>query len=137
MLAAVTLGDAWEQHARQWIAWSRTPNHDGFWEGTWPALRSVLGPPGELVVEIGSGEGRVLQGLQSLGHTVVGIEQSRTLARAARETDPAVPVVRADATCLPVRDAQAGMVVACMVLHDVDDLKATLREAARVLKPGG
>jgi SAM-dependent methyltransferase len=133
----VTLGDAWEEHAQEWIAWARTAEHDGFWEGTWPALRAVLGPPGELTVEIGCGEGRAGRELVALGHTVIGIEQSPTLVRAARDADPPLNVMRGDAGRLPFPDAIAGTVVACMALQDVDDLRATTTEAARVLRPGG
>jgi SAM-dependent methyltransferase len=133
----VTLGDAWEEHAQDWIRWARAPGHDGFWEGTWPALQSLLGPPEGLVVEIGCGEGRVGRGLLALGHPVVGVEQSATLARAARDADPPLTVVRGDAARLPFADAVADTVVACMSLHDVDDLNATLADAARVLRTGG
>jgi SAM-dependent methyltransferase len=133
----VTLGQAWEHHAQDWIVWARTEGHDGFWGGTWPALRAVLGPPGELVVEIGCGEGRVGRELLALGHTVVGIEQSPTLARAARDADLRLTVLRADASRLPLGDAIAGTVVACMSLHDIDDLRGTIAEAARVLRAGG
>jgi SAM-dependent methyltransferase len=133
----VTLGDAWERHANEWIVWARTESHDGFRDGTWPALRALLGPPGELVVEIGCGEGRVGRALLALGHTVVGVEQSATLARAARDARPPLGVVRGDASRLPVADDIAGTVVACMSLHDVDDLHATITEAARVLRNGG
>jgi SAM-dependent methyltransferase len=134
----MSLGDAWEQHAHEWIAWARTSQHDGFQEGTWPQLRSVLPPPDGLVIEIGCGEGRVARQLTSLGHRVVGVELSSTLARAARSHDDVpVTVVQADASRLPMADAVATMVVACMSLHDVDDLSATVAEAARLLIPGG
>jgi hypothetical protein len=29
---AVTLRDAWEAEARNWIAWARTPDHDSYWQ---------------------------------------------------------------------------------------------------------
>lgn len=129
---------AWEEHAQEWIAWARTPGHDGFWEGTWPELRAVLPPPGGLVVEIGCGEGRVGRALQELGHRVVGVERSATLARAARQhTDTPLAVIQANAARLPLGDATASTVVACMSLHDVDDLRSTVAEIARVLRPGG
>jgi SAM-dependent methyltransferase len=133
----VTLGEAWEQHAQEWIAWARTAGHDGFWEGTWPALRAILGPPGKLVVEIGSGEGRVGRELLALGHRVVGVEQSPTLVRAAHDAEPPLDLLRADATRLPFADAVAGTVVACMSLHDIDDLHGAIGEAARVVRVGG
>jgi SAM-dependent methyltransferase len=133
----MTLSSAWEQHAQEWIVWARTPNHDGFWAGTWPELRAVLPPPGGLVVEIGCGEGRVGRALLELGHTVVGVERSATLARAARHASVPLMATQADAARLPIGDALASTVVACMSLHDVDDLRATVDEAARVLRPGG
>jgi SAM-dependent methyltransferase len=133
----VTLGDAWEQHAQEWIVWARTEEHDGFWGGTWPALRATLGPPGELVIEIGCGEGRVSRELLALGHRVVGIEQSPTLASAARGANPPLSVLRGDASSLPFAEASVGTVVACMSLQDVDDLPGAISEAARVLRRGG
>lgn len=130
--------NAWEEHAQEWIVWARTPGHDGFWEGTWPELRAVLPPPGGLVVEIGCGEGRVGRALQELGHTVVGVERSATLARAARQhANVPLAIIQADAARLPIGDATASTVVACMSLHDVDDLRSTVEEVARVLRPGG
>ena len=38
---------------------------------------------------------------------------------------------------LPSRSAAASLVVACMSLHDIDDLASAVREAARVLRRGG
>jgi SAM-dependent methyltransferase len=133
----VTLGDAWEEHADEWIAWARTSSHDGFAAGTWPELQAVLPPAGGLTIEIGCGEGRVGRELLRLGHRVVGIEQSPTLARAARQAEPPIPVLRADAAALPVADGVASLVVACMSLLDIDDLDMAVKEAARVLRPRG
>jgi SAM-dependent methyltransferase len=133
----MTLAEAWEQHAQEWIVWARTPNHDGFWEGTWPELRTILPQPAGPVVDVGCGEGRVGRQLAALGYTVVGVERSATLARAARRAQPPLAVTQADTARLPIGDALVSTVVACMALHDVDDLRATVTEAARVLRPGG
>jgi len=135
----VSIGDAWEQHAPNWIAWARTSSHDLFATGTWPELRAVLPAPtaDDLVLEIGCGEGRVGRELERLGHRVVGIELSATLARAAKEAEPSFAIARADAAALPIIDAAVTVVVACMALQDIDDLEAAVCEAARVLRPGG
>ena len=133
----MSLSDAWESHAANWIVWAGTVDHDAFWRGTWPELQTVLPDPGGLVIEIGCGEGRVARELSGLGHRVVGVERSVTLANAARGATPPATVVRADASRLPFPDMTADTVVACMSLHDVDDLDGTVREAARVLRPGG
>ena len=54
----VTLADAWEENARDWMAWARAPMHDGFWDGTWPALRELLPEPDGPVLDLGCSEGR-------------------------------------------------------------------------------
>jgi SAM-dependent methyltransferase len=134
----VTLGEAWEAHADDWIRWARTSGHDEFWDGTWPELEAVLPPPSDgLVVEVGCGEGRVGRKLLEQGRLVLGIELSATLSRACRTGDPPLSVVQADAAHLPLADAAAASVVACMSLLDVDDLTGAVAEAARILRPGG
>ena len=133
----MSLGDAWEQHADEWITWARTSRHDGFESGTWPELRALLPPAEGLVVEIGCGEGRVARALMAIGHRVIGIELSPTLAHAAHHTDPPVTVVRADGAAVPLADGIARLVVACMSLQDIDDMSTTVAEAARILQTGG
>jgi SAM-dependent methyltransferase len=46
-------------------------------------------------------------------------------------------VTQADAAALPVEDGASDLVVSFMVLINVDDLEGVVREAARVLEPGG
>ena len=133
----MSLADAWEANAGEWIAWARSPDHDEFWDGTWPELRAVLPEPAGLTIDVGCGEGRASRRLMAAGHTVVAVERSPTLARAARSGTPRVNVVRGDAAALPFQDGSAGVVMACMVLQDVDDLDRTSTEIARVLRPGG
>ena len=133
----MSLADAWEAHARQWITWARAVGFDGFWDGTWPALRSVLPIHDGLTVEVGCGEGRVGRHLAGLGHNVVAVERSPTLARAALDGDPPVRVALADAASLPLASGSSSLVVACMVLQDVDDLGGSVTEIGRVLRGGG
>jgi SAM-dependent methyltransferase len=134
----VSLAESWEQHAAEWIAWARTSEHDGFWDGTWPALRQLLpAPTGGAVLDLGCGEGRAGRELLNLGHRVIGADRSATLARAAAAARPALPVVIADAAALPFGDHSTDLVVACMSLLDVDDFPGTVREIGRILRPGG
>ena len=135
----VTLSSAWESHADQWIAWARTSSHDGFWQGTWPALRAMLPEPGPgPVIDVGCGEGRGSRELLTLGfRRVIGVEYSPTLAAAAAADSPGVAVLRADGARLPIADGCAELVLASMSLLDMDDLPAAVREVGRVLKPGG
>ncbi len=132
-----TLREAWEANARDWIRWAREPGHDSYWRYHRDAFFALLPPPGALTLDVGCGEGRVTRDLKARGHRVIGIDGSPTLVDAARAEDPGGEYFVADATALPVDAAVADLVVAFMVLHDVDDLDATVYECARSLQPGG
>jgi ubiquinone/menaquinone biosynthesis C-methylase UbiE len=133
----MSLADAWESHASEWIVWARASEFDGFWTGTWPELQKVLPPPEGLTVDLGCGEGRGARKLAEAGHRVVGFERSPTLAAAAGSAVPPVAVAQADATALPLPDGCARLVVASMVLQDLDDLDSAINEVARVLADRG
>jgi len=133
----VSLRDAWEAEARNWIAWARTPGHDSYWLFHRDVFLPSLPPAPCRVVDVGCGEGRLPRDLKRLGYEVVGIDASPTLVAAAREADPAGRYEVADAAAIPLPDASADLVTAFMSLQDVDDIDAALREIARVLVPGG
>lgn len=133
----MSLRDLWEAHATQWIPWARTPGHDSYWRFHRDAFLTLLPPPGQLTVDAGCGEGRLTRDLQARGHRTVGVEPSPTLLAAAREADPAGDYREGAAEALPLGDGAADLVVAFMVLQDVDDLQAAVADCARVLRPGG
>jgi len=133
----VSLADAWEHHAMDWIAWARAPDHDAFWDGTWPALREILPGSAGLTLDLGCGEGRAGRQLLAMGGRVLGIERSATLALAAATGSPALPVAQADAARLPLADGCIGLAVASMSLLDMDDFEGAIAETSRVLRPGG
>ena len=135
----MSLAAAWENHADEWIQWARTSAHDGFWTGTWPALRAMLPEPGAgPVIDVGCGEGRAARELVKLGYrAIVGVERSPTLAAAAAAASPRVPVLIADAAALPIADESADLVLACMSLLDVDEFERSVSEIGRVLRPDG
>jgi SAM-dependent methyltransferase len=134
----VSLRDAWEQVAPEWISWARTPGHDSYWRFHRDAFFSLVPLPGRLTIDIGGGEGRVARDLAALGHRVVAIDGSFSMARGAAD-HPGThgPVIVADAARLPIRDASADLAVAFMCLQDVDDFEAAIKETARVLQSGG
>jgi SAM-dependent methyltransferase len=136
--AGATLRDAWEEEAAGWIAWARAPGADHFfWRFSLPALVDLIPAPGRLTVDMGCGEGRVGRELIARGHRVIGVEGSPTLAAAARDADPPLEVHLADASAMPLDDGAADVCVASMMLLNVDNLDAVVREVARVLAPGG
>jgi ubiquinone/menaquinone biosynthesis C-methylase UbiE len=133
----MTLGAAWEAEAENWIAWARKPGHDSYWKFHRDAFLAGLPAPPSRVVDVGCGEGRLPRDLKRLGYEVIGIDGAPTLLAAASEADPGGRYELADAAALPLPDASAEVVTAFMSLQDVDDLDASIGEAARVLIPGG
>ncbi|WP_315781986.1 MULTISPECIES: class I SAM-dependent methyltransferase [unclassified Bradyrhizobium] len=133
----MTMRERWEDQAGQWLAWARAPGHDSFWRHHGEQFSRLLPPPGELTLDIGCGEGRLSRQLKSGGHRVIGLDASPSLIAAARQSDPSIAVIRADAASLPLADACADLAIAFMSLQDVDAMPAAVREAARVLQPGG
>ncbi|WP_050776693.1 class I SAM-dependent methyltransferase [Streptomyces sp. SPB074] len=88
------------------------------------------------VLEVGVGTGIVAAGLAELGHEVHGVDVSPPmLARAAKRLAGRVCV--GDARALPFADRSFGNLVFTHALHLVGDMPRALREAARVLRPGG
>jgi SAM-dependent methyltransferase len=134
----VSVGDAWDEHAEEWIAWARSEEHDHFfWRFSLPALLELVPAPGRLTLDVGCGEGRLARVLRDRGHSVLAVDRSLTLVRAARKADGRMEVLRADVTRMPMGAGIADLAVSSMALMDFDDLEAALREIARVLMPGG
>jgi SAM-dependent methyltransferase len=98
------------------------------------ALRGLLGKGRGVCLEIGCGTGVHAAQVREQGWTPVGVDVSAGMLRHARGR---LPVVRADARRLPVRDGAVPAVTAVMVHTDLPDYPMVLREAARVLRPGG
>lgn len=132
-----SLRDAWEAEAAHWIAWARTPGHDSYWHFHRDAFLAGLPQPPQRVVDVGCGEGRLVRDLKSLGYDVIGVDGSRTLLEAARAADPTGEYHLADAAALPLPDRAATLVTQFMSPQDIDDLDGAMREAARILAPGG
>lgn len=132
------LGEGWDKHAHEWIAWSRAPGLDSYEKFHRAAFLPLIPGPGQLTVEVGCGEGRVSRDLRALGHRVLAIDLSLAMSRAAatHPSDP-VPAVVADAARLPLATATADCAVAFMSLHDIDHMPAAVREIARILSAGG
>jgi SAM-dependent methyltransferase len=127
----------WEREAENWVLWARTPGHDAYCAYSPCFFDEIVPPPGRQTLEIGCGEGRVARDLKARGHHVVAIDNSPTLLRYALEADPDGHYELADAAALPFADGSFDLVVAYNSLMDVEDMPAAVREAARVLEPGG
>ena len=94
---------------------------------------------GDEVLDVATGTGAVAQELiRQKGCDVVGVDQSREMLAVAREQLPAaVRLVEAGAEKLPFEDASFDALTFTYLLRYVEEPEATLRELARVVRPGG
>src|SRR5204863_2833983 len=101
-------------------------------------VASVAAAPSDLVLDVATGTGMVARELGSrYGCRVVGLDQSADMLRTAVERDGHVPLVRARAERLPFPDESFDHLTFTYLLRYVDDPAATMRELARVVRPGG
>jgi SAM-dependent methyltransferase len=111
------------------------------------AVFDVCGPElgsARAVLDIGCGSGWWLEWLASrypdVSAELVGVELQASRVAAARARVPSADVVEADARALPFEDGLFDVVslfTALSSLSDRDDVTRALREAGRVLRPGG
>jgi demethylmenaquinone methyltransferase/2-methoxy-6-polyprenyl-1,4-benzoquinol methylase len=94
---------------------------------------------GDTVLDVATGTGAVARELvRRHGCAVVGVDQSAgMLAEAARRLNGRVRLVEASADALPFADGAFDALTFTYLLRYVDDPAATLRELARVVRPGG
>ena len=95
--------------------------------------------PGDTVLDIATGTGAVAAELvRTKRCAVVGLDQSAEMLAEARRRVPAgVRLVEGSAERLPFADGSFDALTFTYLLRYVDDPGATLRELARVVRPGG
>jgi SAM-dependent methyltransferase len=94
---------------------------------------------GELVADIGCGNGAYLAELADRGHAgpVLGVDLSLGMLRAAHGRAPAAGLTVADAAALPLPDDAVDVALAMHMLYHVPEPAAAVRELRRVTRPGG
>jgi SAM-dependent methyltransferase len=123
----------YDGHAEWYDAWAHA-------EGA-AAMASVGATLDELIptgrgpaLDLGCGTGLQADLVRRRGYDAVGLDVSRDQLSIARSR---MPVVQADARALPVRTGSAQLVFSVLTHTDLDDFAALVREAVRVLVPGG
>ena len=107
------------------------------------AVAAVLGPgPFELLVDLGTGTGRILELFGQRYRRGLGLDLNPAMlayarAKLARAGLTHAQVRQTNIYDLPLADQSADAVVMHLVLHFLSDPQRAIREAARVLAPGG
>lgn len=107
------------------------------------AVRKAIGPgPFEALADLGTGTGQMLEILAPLATRAIGIDQSPQMLAVARvRIERAglrhVQLRQGDIYALPVEVNSYDIVLMNQILHYLDDPLRAVREAARILRPGG
>ncbi len=107
------------------------------------AMRSALGPgPFKLLVDLGTGTGRILELFADVYERGLGIDVNQAMLTYARSKLSSAKLLRAqvrhgDIYHLALADGAASAVVMHQVLHFLADPRSAILEAARTLEPGG
>jgi demethylmenaquinone methyltransferase/2-methoxy-6-polyprenyl-1,4-benzoquinol methylase len=112
-----------------------TAGLDGRWRRAVAAV-ALRSQPEARVLDVGTGTGKLAQAVarhDQQAH-VIGVDFAEPMLRLARRR---VAVAAADGLRLPFADAQFDAVVSAFVVRNLADVRAGLREQARVLRPGG
>ena len=126
----------WTKYAQDWIETDQAVRTGMLDSWMLDALGDVSG---KTVIDIGCGEGRFCRLLSDLGAEVTGIDLTETLierARALGSKGEAYLVGDAE-TFDGVCDDGFDLAVSYIVLTDLLDYRRSIREAYRVLRPGG
>jgi demethylmenaquinone methyltransferase/2-methoxy-6-polyprenyl-1,4-benzoquinol methylase len=131
------LGETYDRYARL-LSFGQDPR--------WRSFLVSRVPAGELrVLDVATGTAAVAIGLARTqpARTVVGIDQSAEMLEAGRRrVDEAglserIELLEGRAEALPFADGEFDALTFTYLLRYVDDVQATLRELARVVRPGG
>jgi demethylmenaquinone methyltransferase/2-methoxy-6-polyprenyl-1,4-benzoquinol methylase len=131
------LGETYDRYARL-LSFGQDPR--------WRSFLVSRVPAGELrVLDVATGTAAVAIGLARTqpARTVVGIDQSAEMLEAGRRRvkqaglSERIELIEGRAEALPFADGEFDALTFTYLLRYVDDVQATLRELARVVRPGG
>ena len=91
-------------------------------------------------LDVGCGTGLLTSRLAAAGYAMTGVDPSEGMLEVLRARAPQVRAVAGSGTGLPFPDASFDLVLSVAVMHhiaDPDDVRGTLAEMVRVLRPGG
>lgn len=91
------------------------------------------------VLDVGCGTGWVIEALRRVLPTarIIGLDISLAMLGKAREKPGAIALVASDCEALPFADRSFDVIASSLTYQWSGDLKASIREAVRTLRPGG
>jgi ubiquinone/menaquinone biosynthesis C-methylase UbiE len=89
------------------------------------------------LLDVGCGTGHQLAHWRAAGYDGAGVDGSDAMLAEARQNNPDAELEQADVQRLPFPDASFDRVTSIEVLRYLPDPTASIREMARVLRPGG
>ncbi len=137
-----TVQDRWEGNADAWSRHVRA-GYDVYRDAlNTPAFLAILPDvDGASGLDIGCGEGANTRNVARRGAIMTGVDFAPTFIKYAQEAEAVEPLgigyQLADAQALPFADASFDFATAFMSLMDMPRQDLALKEARRVLKPGG
>jgi SAM-dependent methyltransferase len=108
----------------------------------WPEtlLFASLLPPRSRVLDLACGNGRNMAAFEERGHSVLGLDASRSLLERAAANVGALSLVRGDAVHTPLRPLSVDAVHCVAAIHHLPsegERRQTVAEIVRVLRPRG
>src|SRR3984885_2963344 len=132
-LRGVSASGHWGRRPRDWAELAEPSN-----EPLFATVLNELGVGvGTRLLDIGCGSGYAARMGATLGATVTGIDITPALIEIARERVPEGDFIVTDMDELPLGDASFDAAVAFNAFQFADDPAQAVREAARVVAPGG